>query len=99
MTPEYWQRVKKLFDAVLQRDAVSRHSFLSQACGGDGELQKEVEKLLAAHEQAGSFMAVTSTPLSQAAEESGSGSDPVHLFARRVLADHPGEAAVGSGGV
>ena len=59
MTPESWQQVKRLFDAALQQDPASRDRFLSQTCGGNSEVKKEVEKLLAAHEQAGSFMAVT----------------------------------------
>jgi serine/threonine-protein kinase len=99
MTPEHWQQVKRLFDAALQRDAVSRRSFLSQACGGDGELQKEVEKLLAAHEQAGSFMAVSSTQLSQAVEESVPASNAVDSFAGRVLSHYRVEARLGSGGM
>src|SRR5712692_641014 len=99
MTPEHWQQVKRLFDAALQRDAVSRHSFLSQACGGDGELQKEVEKLLAAHEQAGSFMTVTSTRPSGPVEESVPASNAVDSFAGRVLSHYRIEARLGSGGM
>ncbi len=99
MTPEHWQQVKRLFDAALERDAVSRHSFLSQACGGDSELQKEVEKLLAAHEQAGSFMAVTGTQLSRVSEETIAASSEIDLFAGRVLSHYRVEARLGSGGM
>src|SRR5216684_2917367 len=99
MTPEHWQQVKRLFDAALQRDAVSRRSFLAQACGGDSELQKEVEKLLAAHEQAGSFMAVTGTLLSRVAEETVPASSEIDLFAGRVLSHYRVEARLGSGGM
>jgi TolB-like protein/tRNA A-37 threonylcarbamoyl transferase component Bud32/Flp pilus assembly protein TadD len=63
-----WQQVKQLFDAALERDRSSRNTFLSDACGGNRELQKKVEQLLAAHEQAGSFLAVPRTGSLGAAE-------------------------------
>src|SRR5262249_59996128 len=98
MTPEYWEEVKRLFDAALQQDAVSRSQFLSQACGGNEVLQREVEKLLAAHEQAGSFMTVTAIQSGPAAEASDSAlqTDP---FVGRVLSHYRIEARLGSGGM
>src|ERR1044071_9134110 len=33
-----------------------RESYLEEACGGDAELRREVEKLLRSHEEAGSFI-------------------------------------------
>jgi len=98
MTPEYWQEVKRLFDAALQQDAVSRSQFLSQACGGNEVLQREVEKLLAAHEQAGSFMTVTAIQSGPAAEATDSAlqTDP---FVGRVLSHYRIEARLGSGGM
>ncbi|HEY1335577.1 MAG TPA: serine/threonine-protein kinase, partial [Myxococcaceae bacterium] len=55
---ERWQRVKDVFDAALQRPAAERAAFLGQACGDDGELVQEVQSLLRAHEDAGSFLSV-----------------------------------------
>src|SRR5713101_9654003 len=82
MTPEHWEEVKRIFDAALQQDAVSRGNFLSQACGGNDELQKEVEKLLAAHEQAGSFMTVTTTHPSSATESTATASNADRFLGR-----------------
>jgi serine/threonine protein kinase len=56
MTPEHWQQIDKLMDAALALEASQRPAFLDQACAGDEELRREVEKLLAAHQQAGSFL-------------------------------------------
>ena len=56
MTPEQWQHVKALFHAVLECAPAQRSTFLVEACAGDVTLHKEVESLLAAHEQAGSFI-------------------------------------------
>src|SRR5215472_9761747 len=98
MTPEYWEKLKRLFDAALQQDAVSRDQFLSRACEGNRELQSEVEGMLAAHEQVGSFMAVPATPpeLADEATDLASSVDP---FAGHVLSHYRIEARLGSGGM
>jgi len=56
MTPERWQRIGEIVSAVLERDVRQRLSFLQQACEGDEQLRREVEDLLSAHENAGSFL-------------------------------------------
>jgi serine/threonine protein kinase/Tfp pilus assembly protein PilF len=56
MTPEHWQQVKDLLQAALERESSQRAAFLDEACAGDDELRREVESLLEAHEQAGSFI-------------------------------------------
>jgi hypothetical protein len=55
ITPDKWQRAKALFDAVLQRPASERHSFLAATCP-ENDLRQQVEQLLRNHEQAGSFL-------------------------------------------
>ena len=57
MTPERWQQIDELYQAAVDHDASRRATFLSQACAGDIELRREVETLIASHEQAGSFIA------------------------------------------
>ncbi len=56
MTPERFRQIRNLFDAVLERDAASRNSFLSEACQGDEPLRTEIERLLAAHQQRASLL-------------------------------------------
>ena len=56
MTEEQWPRVKELFHAALEHPTTSRSAFLTETCGGDETLQAEVERLLAAHDQAGAFI-------------------------------------------
>src|SRR5205085_8455622 len=56
MTPERWQRVKEIFNSALQYESAERSRFLSQACGEDQELRREVESLIRAHEEDGSFI-------------------------------------------
>jgi len=51
-----WDRIQELFDAALKLDAPARAAFLAAACRGDEALLEEVRSLLAAHDQAGSFI-------------------------------------------
>jgi eukaryotic-like serine/threonine-protein kinase len=50
-----WDRVKRVFQAALEQSPAARPAFLDAACGDDRSLRAEVESLLRAHEQAGSF--------------------------------------------
>ena len=57
MEQELWRRVEELFHAALERDAGSAASISRRdACGGDTDLRRQVELLLAKEEQAGSFL-------------------------------------------
>ena len=56
MTPETWQQVDELFKAALEREPDDRAAYLRRACNGDEALRREVESLLSAYEQGGSFM-------------------------------------------
>jgi serine/threonine-protein kinase len=57
MTPELWQRIEQVYYAVLACPEPQRAAFLAQACAQDQALRHSVEQLLAANEQAGSFLA------------------------------------------
>jgi Tol biopolymer transport system component len=50
-----WQRVKEVFHSALMRTPGERAELLDRQCGGDADLRREVESLLAAHDAAGSF--------------------------------------------
>ena len=56
MNPDNWERVKNLFDSALQRDPSERAAYIAEACQGDEFLRTEVERLLAGHDRAGSFL-------------------------------------------
>src|SRR5688500_5420093 len=53
--PPIWPRVKKIFQAALDRVEEERQDFVREACGDDGMVRADVESLLRAHEQAGGF--------------------------------------------
>jgi serine/threonine-protein kinase len=54
----HWPRVKEIFQSALDRAADERTAFVRQACGDDRDLRAEVESLLLAHQQAGTFAEV-----------------------------------------
>ena len=51
MTPERWLEVRKLFDTIVETPAEARAPLLDEACRNDPELRREVENLLASHQQ------------------------------------------------
>jgi len=54
MNPEQWERIAEIFPKALSLHGEERESFLSEACANEGELRKEVDSLLASHDEAGS---------------------------------------------
>jgi len=54
--PEEWARIKEVFEGARAATLADRQAFLTAACGGDEELRRNVEQLLAAHQLASSFM-------------------------------------------
>jgi len=53
VTPARWAEINKLLSAVLETPEPERPGFLKSACGGDAELQAEVERMLAGSTELG----------------------------------------------
>jgi len=80
VTPERWQEVKKVLAGALERAPGERHAYLDQACA-EPDLRREVESLIAAHEQAQtSFLAEPALPPKQLAI--GSRLGPYEILSR-----------------
>src|SRR5262245_62653034 len=47
MSTDRWQQLERLYHAALGRRASERAAFLTEACGDDEDLRREVESLLA----------------------------------------------------
>src|SRR5438067_2337371 len=56
MTPDRWERIKELFAAAVTPNGSERAVFLAQACQTDEAMRMEVERLLAGHDPADSFL-------------------------------------------
>jgi serine/threonine protein kinase len=57
-----WLRVKQLVADAVTRTPAERGRFLADACSGDEMMQREVEALLAAHDDAGDFFERSRVP-------------------------------------
>ncbi|MDH5305084.1 MAG: tetratricopeptide repeat protein [Gammaproteobacteria bacterium] len=51
MADQRWQRQWEIFHAAIEQPAERRHAFVASQCAGDAELEAEILKLLAAHEE------------------------------------------------
>lgn len=56
MSPERWQQIEKVYSEALYREPSGRAAFLEEACGGEEELRKEIESLLAEAEHCSGFL-------------------------------------------
>ncbi|HSK08407.1 MAG TPA: serine/threonine-protein kinase [Vicinamibacterales bacterium] len=53
-----WSHVTRVFNEALEHEPGERAAFLTRACAGDPELEREVASLLAAHHAADAFLEV-----------------------------------------
>src|SRR5215468_106586 len=56
MTPARLQTIEEIFLAALDQEHAQVSAFLDTACGGDADLRREVEALLASDQRAGRFI-------------------------------------------
>jgi predicted Ser/Thr protein kinase len=54
--PERWQQIEAVFARAVERAAEERLSLLESACANDAALRATLDRLLAAHDQAGDFL-------------------------------------------
>jgi eukaryotic-like serine/threonine-protein kinase len=73
MSPDQERRLEEIFNAARDLPPQERAALLERACGGDAELRRQVDSLLAAHDQAGQFLqpTVALSPLNGLLEKSG----------------------------
>jgi eukaryotic-like serine/threonine-protein kinase len=54
--PERWHEMDRLFAEALERPLAERPAFLDEICAGDPDLRRELERLLAADDEAAAFL-------------------------------------------
>jgi tRNA A-37 threonylcarbamoyl transferase component Bud32 len=109
MTPERWQRVSELYEAVLDRPAGERDAFLEDVCAGDTGLRREVESLLAQddhHSPLDRPVWVPADLLAEAGDMAGGSSEDsagspqlMRLAAGTRLGPYEIQSAIGAGGM
>jgi TolB-like protein/Tfp pilus assembly protein PilF len=95
MTPERWQQIEQFYHAALEQPPGQRAAFLAAACVGDDELRREVESLLASHEQAGTF--IDKSPADVAAGMFAE--EQAHSLLGRTLGHYQLQSLLGAGGM
>ncbi|MGH9760816.1 MAG: hypothetical protein ACREAC_08235, partial [Blastocatellia bacterium] len=56
MQSDRWRQIEDLFQQALELEQDARTEFLDRNCFGDPELREEVDSLLQAHKDAGTFI-------------------------------------------
>ncbi|HMJ24026.1 MAG TPA: protein kinase, partial [Terriglobales bacterium] len=93
MSPERWREVEQVFQTTMDQDPQLRAAFLAEACGGDEELQREVDSLLELNHSP----ALVDKPAWQAVAEFLN--DSIQLSPSTQLGPYRIEAMLGSGGM
>jgi len=76
LTPERWAQIRQIFDGALERQQQDRAAYLRVACAGDEQLRREVESLVASHEESQDFMSTPAADLNMLALDVSSASVP-----------------------
>ena len=89
--------VEAIFSAALgKRSPTERAAYLDEACGGDPELYRRLERLLDAHPQLGSFLQGEPTELGSIAQEPPAHESPVTVIGPYKLLQPIGEGGMGT---
>ncbi len=62
MKAEGWKKIDDVFHAVLEREPERRGAFIDEVCAGDATLRKEVESLIASHDELRSRLVLRPVP-------------------------------------
>src|SRR5262245_55269105 len=95
MDAKRWKQIKEVYDRALDLSGDERAGFLAEACAADPELHAEVDSLLRAHEQAGSFL---DEPVRELAAESMTACQGEGLVGK-ALGHYQIEGLLGRGGM
>ena len=96
MTPQDWQRVKEIVYAFWDQEAQDRDAYLERACVAEPSLRSEIESLIAAHRDMGSF--IEASPLPRSLDVSASNeiaSSIGQRVGRYVVLEEIGRGAMG----
>src|SRR5215510_8489468 len=99
MDANRWKQIKEVYDRALDLGGDERECFLAEACGGDDDLRLEVESLLAAHEDAGTFLQSPAVEVAARERVADEVSSPATQLIGRELANYRIVSLLGRGGM
>ena len=93
MSPERWQQITAIFQAALQQPTGKRAAFVNERCASDEELRREVDAMLASHDQASRF--IEEPAINVAGKQSSDGTSLIG----QTIAHYQVLSLIGSGGM
>jgi len=99
MDANRWKQIKEVYDRALDLGGDERESFLAEACGDDDDLRREVESLLAAHDDAGSFLQAPAVEVAAREIVGDEVTSPAPQLIGRELANYKIISLLGRGGM
>ena len=95
MEPDRWKQIDQLLEQALEAPPEKRSAFLDATCEGDVTLRGAPEKLLRAHEGAGSFFG--SSPLEMVAKQMAT--EPIGTLVGQTFGHYAVISRLGAGGM
>src|SRR5215510_9664360 len=99
MDAKRWGQIKEIYDHALDLCGDERDVFLVEACGDDTDLRREVETLLAAHADAGTFLQAPAFEVAARERVADEVSSPATQLIGRELANYRIVSLLGRGGM
>ncbi len=99
MDANRWKKIKEVYDRALDLRGDEREGFLAEACGDDADLRHEVESLLAAHDDAGSFLQSPAVEVAAREIVADEDTSPAPQLIGRELANYKIISLLGRGGM
>jgi eukaryotic-like serine/threonine-protein kinase len=104
MQPERWRQIEQIFHSALKIDQSRRAAFLEQTCAGDEGLRRELDRLLAHHDEAESFLdspalEVAAEALSLSGSDSPESGGPAAALVGKTISHYRILSRLGSGGM
>src|SRR5262245_31717370 len=99
MDAKRWGQIKEIYDRALDLRDEELEDFLAEACGDDADLRREVESLLAAHEDAGTFLQSPAVEVAAREIVSEEVTSPAPPLIGRELANYRIVSLLGRGGM
>jgi serine/threonine protein kinase len=99
MDAKRWGQIKEVYDRALDLRGDEREGVLAEACGGDADLRREVESLLAAHDDAGTFLQSPAVEVAARKIVANEACPPATQLIGRELANYKIISLLGRGGM
>src|SRR5215813_12256481 len=99
MDAKLWGQIKEIYDRALDLSHDEREGFLEEACGDDDDLRREVESLLAAHDEAGTFLQAPAVEVAAREIVTEEVTSPAPQLIGREIANYRIVSLLGRGGM